>query len=188
MKNWTRTGLILLATWTLAPFVVSSGASAQAPDADAEFLGLLDRFRAGEVAPEISFLDGQGSEVSLSTYAGEALVVNFWATWCAPCIAEMPALDRLNQAVSEAGGRVIAINTDFQPEAGPEWLIENQIETLEAFYDSTGAAFFDSGASGLPYSLVIAPDGTVVAEVFGDAHWDTPAAIELVTELAELSS
>ena len=179
MKKQAQAIPTLIVAWVLAPLSL-----AQVPEGDEEFLGLLDRFRAGEAAPEIEFLDGQGRETSLAAYEGEALVVNFWATWCAPCLAEMPALDRLNQAVRGEGGRVIAINTDFAPDAAPLWLAEQTITTLEAFYDSTGAAFFDSGASGLPYSLLIAPNGTVVAEVFGEAPWDAPAAVDLLLKLA----
>ena len=187
--NWTWKAALIVVAGAMLPLsgaVVAQESHGHGDPAqnDEEFLGLLDPTRAGETAPLISFLDGQGQETNLQAYEGTALVVNFWATWCAPCIAEMPALDRLNQAVSESGGMVIAINTDFEPEAAPGWLSENQIETLEAFYDSTGSAFFDSGAAGLPYSLVIDPEGLVVAEVFGDAVWDTPAAIELVKELA----
>ena len=90
--------------------------------------------------------------VDLSNFDGQTLVINFWATWCAPCIEEMPALDTLNQRLqaAEVPARVIAINTDFVPENGPEWLIENNIRTLEAFYDATGNAFFDAGGGACP--------------------------------------
>ena len=154
-------------------------------DEDAEFLGLLDPLRAGEPAPAITFLNTQGQTRTLADYAGEALVVNFWATWCAPCIAEMPALDRLNQRFLAAGvkARVLTINTDFSPEVGPQWLAANGIQTLGAYYDHTGNAFFDAGGQGMPHTLIIAPAGTLAFDIFGDAPWDSDAAFERVADL-----
>ena len=178
-----KTQAALIAT-TFLMLVFSDPSVAQDQSHDEEFLGLLDYFRAGEPAPTIRFLNGDQQSVSLQDYEGTALVVNFWATWCAPCIAEMPALDRLNQAINDQGGMVIAINTDFDPEAATAWLRENEITSLEAFFDETGNAFFDAGGGGLPYTLVINADGFVAAEVFGDAPWDTAAAQAFVTELA----
>lgn len=172
-------GLILIGALVLG----LSGAAHSDEAADEEFLGLLQYDRAGDPAPTISFLDGRGRPTSLQAYKGTALVVNFWATWCAPCIAEMPALDRLNQAIRGTGAQVLAINTDFVPEDGPLWLKENGIKTLAPLYDHTGNAYFDAGGGGLPYSLVIDASGKIVAEVFGDAHWDTSAAIELMRGL-----
>ena len=171
---------------TLSVMLVFSGPiQAQGHGSDEEFLGLLDTTRAGEIAPAINFLNDEGETVILQDLSGTALVVNFWATWCAPCIAEMPALNRLNQNLLEAGGQVVAINTDFDPFAAREWLTDNQIDSLEAFFDDTGNAFFDVGGVGLPYSLIIGADGLIVAEVFGDAPWDAAAALDFVTTLAE---
>ena len=169
-----------------AALIVLMGAFQSATaDKDTEFLGLIDTLRAGEAAPEISFLDGDGSPRTLADYAGKALVVNFWATWCAPCIAEMPALDALNRRFieAEADAMVLTINTDFDPAQGPAWLTENQIQTLPALYDSTGNAFFDAGGKGMPHTLVIAPDGAIAFEIHGDAPWDANAAFETVVGL-----
>ena len=152
---------------------------------DDEFLGLLDFRRAGMPAPKISFLNETGHTVSLRDYRGSTLVVNFWATWCAPCLAEMPALDQLNETMFVEGGKVIAINTDFTSEAATFWLQENKIQSLALFYDDRGEAFFDAGGTGLPYSLILDPDGFIVAEVFGEAPWDTPAATAFVLGLGE---
>ena len=183
----TPAALILMAFGMLAlsghVLAQDHGGDAQFLDLDAEFLGLLDLTRAGQSAPDIQFLDGQGQRMTLRDFTGTALVVNFWATWCAPCIAEMPALDRLNQGLLPTGGQVIAINTDFDPDAAQAWLQDNQIMGLEAFFDDTGNAFFDAGGGGLPYSLIIDAQGMIVAEIFGDAPWDTPAALAYVREL-----
>ena len=175
MKMSLATALIVL---------ISAFQSATA-DKDEEFLGLLDTLRAGQPAPEIGFLDGDGTPRTLGDYAGQALVVNFWATWCAPCIAEMPALDALNRRfiTAEAPALVLTINTDFDPAQGPAWLTENQIQTLPALYDSTGNAFFDAGGRGMPHTLIITPAGTIAAEIHGDAPWDADAAFELMMGL-----
>ena len=140
------------------------------------FLALLDLTRQGQRAPALAFVDGAGREVTLQSYAGESLVVNFWASWCAPCIVEMPALNALSQAFSGQGLRVLAINTDFDASVGAQWLQAAGLEALEPFYDATGNAFFDAGGTGLPYSLIIDPSGLIIAELFGDAPWDSPAA------------
>lgn len=181
----TQVALIAVLLLVLAPLSPVRGQSEQG-GADAEFLGLLDKTRAGEVAPELAFLNAQGQQTDLRAYGGQVRVVNFWATWCAPCIGEMPALDRLNQALFDKGidGLVIAINTDFDSKTAPLWLKENQIQSLEAFYDETGGAYFAAGGGGLPYSLIIGADGRIAAEIFGDAPWDTPASVAFLRSLA----
>ena len=172
----TRIWLILLALLALPP-------KGGAQDPHQGFMDLLFLGRAGELAPEIGFVDHEGQGQSLEDFAGQVLVVNFWATWCAPCIAEMPALDRLNHALKDQNARVVAINTDFTADAGQAWQARNGLETLAFFWDETGNAFFDAGGTGMPYSLILNAEGRIVAEVFGDAPWDSAEALAFVRAL-----
>ncbi len=172
----TRTWLILLGLLALPP-------KGQAQDPHQGFKDLLFVDRAGDLAPEIAFVDHEGQGRNLADFAGQVLVVNFWATWCAPCIAEMPALDRLNNELRDQNARVIAINTDFTAETGQAWQARNGLETLAFFWDETGDAFFDAGGTGMPYSLILSADGRIVAEVFGDAPWDGAEALEFIGAL-----
>lgn len=176
----TRAGLIATAIISL-PFN-ASGETYQAISDD-EFTDLFSYSRSGEEPPDIAFLDQNGDSISLAGFGERLLVVNFWASWCAPCIAEMPALDNLNRELKSREGVVIAINTDFDFEIGRQWLDQNDISTLGHYWDNSGNAFFDAGGSGLPYTLIISAERGIIAEVFGDAPWDIPEITNFISSL-----
>ena len=141
--------------------------------------------REGELVPPIYFVDKGRKPQVLTDFAGQALVLNFWATWCAPCVAEIPALDRLNREIEGENARVLIINTDFTIEAGQALLSRNQIRSLDFFWDETGDTFFDVGGSGMPYTLILDADGRIVAEVFGAAPWGSDEAIAFVRGMSD---
>jgi thiol-disulfide isomerase/thioredoxin len=138
---------------------------------------------AGPV-PEVTFLDSDGNERSLADFQGRIVVLNLWATWCAPCRKEMPSLDRLQ---AEHGGEdleVVALAVD-----------RSDIDKIKAFYDELGVAnlavYHDPTAKagralrapGLPTTLVIDREGHEVGRVLGDAEWDGDDVVSLLTAI-----
>ncbi|MEE8352472.1 MAG: TlpA disulfide reductase family protein [Rhodospirillales bacterium] len=115
---------------------------------------------------------------SLSAYKGQGLIVNFWATWCAPCVREMPQLDRAREVLKGAGIDVLALSED---RAGAP-LVEkfyktNAIRNLEILIDKGGKVLRESKVRGLPTTLLIDAKGLEVGRVLGIAEWDSPKAI-----------
>jgi len=126
-------------------------------------------------APQTTFRDDDDNVLSLADLKGQGLVVNFWATWCAPCVAEMPALDRLDAEMADQGIRVIAINEDRNPDAvAPGFYEETGLTSLGLYADEGMQLAREASVSGLPTTLLINRNGDEVGAVVGPAEWDAP--------------
>jgi len=133
--------------------------------------------------PDAAFNDPDGNETSLKDFAGKPTLVNLWATWCAPCVKELPTLDRL--AAADAGKlNVVAVSQDMGPQPSVEaFLRSHKIATLEAYHDPKMAL---SGALGpdtvLPTSILYDANGKEVWRYVGDLDWTGPDAARLLGE------
>ena len=132
-------------------------------------------------APELSFLDGEGNEVSLEDFRGKVVILNLWATWCAPCRKEMPGLDRLQAALGKDGLQVLPLSLD-RGEVGQieTFYDEVGLTTLPIYRDPEAAAGRALGAYGLPTTVVLDRAGREVGRLLGPAEWDGAEAITLI--------
>jgi thiol-disulfide isomerase/thioredoxin len=132
-------------------------------------------------APALSFLDGQGNALSLEDFRGQVVVLNLWATWCAPCRREMPGLDRLQAALGDDGLKVVPLSLDrggvSQIEA---FYDEVGLPTLDIYHDPEAAAGRAFGAYGLPTTIVIDREGREIGRLLGPAEWDSEEAMTLI--------
>ncbi len=132
-------------------------------------------------APQTPFLLGDGREVTLADFRGNVMLVNFWATWCAPCVRELPSLDRLQARLGGEGLLVLAINQDRRGAAVAGPFLENLgVSQLVVFLDDRMRLGRALGVRGLPWSFLIDRDGNVVGELAGYAEWDTPEGLALI--------
>ena len=134
--------------------------------------------------PEALLTDAEGRETPLADWKGKWLVLNFWATWCAPCRREMPSLDRLQVAMP--GLAVLPVATGRNdPEAIARFYTEAAITALPTLRDPKSALARQLGVLGLPVTLIINPEGQEVARLIGDAEWDSPEAQALLTAMIQ---
>ncbi|HEY7383824.1 MAG TPA: TlpA disulfide reductase family protein [Beijerinckiaceae bacterium] len=135
--------------------------------------------------PDLAFNGPDGSPTSLAAFRGRTVLLNLWATWCAPCRQEMPALDRLQ---GELGGRdfeVVAVNIDTRNLDKPRtWLKEAGVARLAYYADPEAKVFQDlkrvGKAVGMPTTLLVDPDGCELALINGPAEWASEDALKLV--------
>src|SRR6185437_8753104 len=114
-------------------------------------------------------------------FKGRVLLVNLWATWCGPCVEEMPALERLQAQLGDKL-TILAISEDRGGEAAvAPFLAKNDIKQLAIYLDPKGAATSAFGAEGLPTSYLIAADGTILGKEEGGAKWDDAAMVAKLT-------
>jgi thiol-disulfide isomerase/thioredoxin len=141
----------------------------------------VHREHKGEPALAGTFSDPDGKPVTLAAFKGKPVLVNLWATWCAPCVKELPTLDKL---ASRGSIEVLAVSQDSGPHASVvAFLKDHQIGTLKAYQDDKMAL---SGAVGpdtvLPTSILIGADGKEVWRYVGDLDWTSPEAAKLLSE------
>lgn len=132
----------------------------------------------------VPFLDADGGEMDLSKYAGKTILLNFWATWCAPCRAEMPSLDALNQELGGDDFEVVTVATGRNPPAMiAKFFEDNGITSLPKLRDPKMKLARASGVLGLPVTLVVSPDGAEIARLQGEADWNSEEAQALLNAL-----
>jgi thiol-disulfide isomerase/thioredoxin len=143
----------------------------------------LSYAKRGTAAPIVPFTGADGREVSLRDYAGRPLLVNLWATWCAPCKAEMPMLDAL-AALEEGKTSVIAVSQDLTGRAPVRRFFEAaSITNLEPFTDSdNGLLGAIGGNPALPVTILYDSDGREVWRVMGAVEWDDAEIAKLLAE------
>ncbi|MDI6027735.1 TlpA disulfide reductase family protein [Corticibacterium sp. UT-5YL-CI-8] len=139
----------------------------------------------------LAFNGPDGKPMTVADHGGRTLLVNLWATWCAPCRAEMPALDKLESEMGGESFEVVAINVDTGDDAKPKkFLQETNVAALGFYRDSTMKVFNDLKgrglALGLPVTLLIDKDGCLISHMNGPAEWASADARALVeTALAK---
>ena len=145
----------------------------------------VDRSHKGQPAPAAAFNNPDGGKISLAKFRGAPVLVNLWASWCAPCIKELPTLDKLAASHRDDGKlAVIAVSQDTGPQASVEaFLAKLKVKDLGAYHDPKMAL---SGALGpdavLPTTILYAADGKEVWRYVGDLDWTGPEAAKLLAE------
>ena len=133
------------------------------------------------LVPELNFLNEQGVSLSLKEFRNKVLLVNLWATWCAPCRHEMPALDALQGDLGSSEFQVVAISTDRRGrEVVRDFYDKLGIENLAIYNDKTMKAPLALRVRGLPTTLLIDRKGREIGRLVGPARWDSKEAKELI--------
>lgn len=132
--------------------------------------------------PEAVLTKGDGSNGSLADYKGKWMVLNFWATWCAPCRTEMPSLDRLQAAMPEIAVVPVATGRN-DPERIEKFYAEAGVTSLPILRDPKSQLARPMGVLGLPVTVIVNPEGQEVARLIGGAEWDSPEAIAVLKAL-----
>jgi thiol-disulfide isomerase/thioredoxin len=134
-----------------------------------------------EALSEVRFQDANGTEKTLSDWRGKVVLVNLWATWCAPCRKEMPALDRLQKELGSSKFEVVAISIDRTGLAGArKFLDETGVKNLALYADPTTKLSSVLKAVGLPVTVLIDAEGREIGRLVGPAEWDSEDAKRLI--------
>jgi thiol-disulfide isomerase/thioredoxin len=167
----------------LLPLVVA-GAGSVADDRSS----VPERARLGEFipaspllpAPAISFVDLAGNTVSLSEFTGKIVLVNLWATWCEPCLREMPSLERVQSRLGDKLA-VVAISEDHGGSKTVDPFIDKLgLKSVKVYLDPKSAIERAFKVQGLPTSFLIDREGRVLGRVEGAAEWDMPKLLEVL--------
>ena len=135
---------------------------------------------------DLIFKDQQEKKISFSDFKGKVLLVNFWATWCAPCIREMPSLDRLKSKIDK-NFDVIAISLDRDGvKKVNDFFNENKITNLEKFFDIKNSLAKEINLIGIPTSFFINKKGDLIGYFQGDMEWDNDTVIEFINYLIKI--
>lgn len=158
-------------------------AAEQEAAAPAPALGIFVKAAEPQAVPDLSFTSADGKQHRLSEWRGKVVLLNLWATWCAPCKVEMPSLDRLQAKLGGDAFAVLALSVDRTGIGKPaEFFSGNNISRLAVYNDSESAATAALRASGLPVSVVLDGQGREAGRLTGPADWDSPATIAKLEE------
>ena len=156
-------------------------------------LAALNGTGTGRGYSAVAFSDATGKPVTLKDFAGKALLVNFWASWCIPCRAEMPALDTLAAQQNSDSFMVLPINLDLGAgglDKAKAFLAQGGWKNLPLYADSSFEAFkrlqVEAVATGLPSTLLIDKKGCEIGVLQGPAAWDSPEGTKVIEALKAL--
>ena len=138
-------------------------------------------------APKTIFFDTGGKELTLNDFKGRLTLVNFWATWCAPCRKEMPSLEVLSNQIGGDTFQVVTIATmRSSEEAVKKFFNDNNIIDLPNFRDPKGYLARASGVAALPLTILLDRNGNEISRLIGDADWAQDETIEFIKKAIEI--
>ena len=147
------------------------------PVAEAELLPKFEYAQMPKPGPQVPFTDADGNVLTLGAKKGKVLLVNFWATWCAPCLEEMPTLDRLQAELGGPRFEVVAINLNREGMSEAVSYLERNNITQLAAYNEKGFKFPRAiEVNGLPVTLLIDRNGLEIGRLIGPEEWDSREA------------
>ncbi|MGJ3232447.1 MAG: TlpA family protein disulfide reductase [Oceanicaulis sp.] len=193
MKAWltVRNAIIaaVLVGLSAIVYVIGSALVSSDPGAmDAFAVGPMSGFRTVSDAPDqpLTTLEtGDGREITLADKRGKVVLVNFWATWCAPCVVEMPYLDALQARYGSDAFEVVAISMDRTIDDAREFYRRNDLNHLALYHDKSFSAAMSAGARGLPLTVLYDRNGAEIGRLDGDAQWASEEAFALIEAAIE---
>jgi len=159
---------------------------------------VLEEFKAGEMkklilhespkaVSEEVFYNSNNDPISLKSFSGRLTLVNFWATWCAPCLEEMPSLSNLQKIKGSEKFNVVTIATmRNSPKSVENFFNKMSIDNLTKYQDPKGKLARSLKIAGLPLTLLLNKDNKEVARFIGDADWSSPNALKLIEKATEI--
>lgn len=144
-------------------------------------------FESPRQLPELKFMNRKNHQITLEAFRGSYVLLNIWATWCAPCREEMPALDRLQEKLGSPDFHVLPLSIDeAHPSVIRRFYEDLNIEFLYVYHDPTGAAFSKLALPGIPATLLVDRDGKGIGYVVGPVEWDNREVVnEILGYLAQ---
>ncbi len=139
------------------------------------------------VAEEFELDNLDGEREALSSYSGQLVLLNFWATWCPPCVEEMPSLQNLHDGLKDVAFSVVAVNVQEDRETVNEFVEDLEL-SFPVLLDHDGRTTRRYAVRGMPTSYLIAPDGRVIGAKIGFHIWDAPGYADGFRTVLELSS
>jgi cytochrome c biogenesis protein CcmG/thiol:disulfide interchange protein DsbE len=148
----------------------------------------LKPIRPGSQAPDFTAVNlATGDTVQFVDFAGQVILLNIWATWCVPCEAEMPSIQRLHEALSDSGLKILAVSVDVdESDQVLEWVRDRNL-TFDVFQDRTRRIEKLYQTTGVPESFVIDSSGVIVRWEIGDTDWNDAARRALFRRLLGLN-
>lgn len=144
----------------------------------------FERLQSERAAPKTAFADEGGTEISLDAFKGKIVILNFWATWCHPCMKEMPSLDRLASRLPTEKFAVVAVNEDRGGVAVAKPVLERiGVRGLAFYADPGGRLSRDLGVRGFPTTVLIGRDGNLLGNHEGEVDWDQKGQISYLLSL-----
>ena len=136
--------------------------------------------------PELAFTDAEDKPLTLASYKGKTVLLNFWATWCAPCVKEMPSLDRLQAEKGKDKFVVLPLSLDgpSRPKVAP-FYADRKLANLGIYFDKGKKVLGALDVSVLPTSILIDAQGRELGRLEGEADWDKPEALALMKAAVE---
>lgn len=165
--------------------VTSGEAPSSGAPGSAEFKHVVDRSHKGEAMPDKVFAALDGTPATLKALAaGKPMLVNLWATWCAPCIAELPALDQVAAASAPKGVNVVAVSQDLEGKTVvPPFWTARKLGTLKTWVDPENVLGFHYGTGTLPTTILYDKQGKEVLRVVGAMEWTGADGQALLKEI-----
>jgi thiol-disulfide isomerase/thioredoxin len=144
----------------------------------------VDRGQAGKPAPDVAFRNPDGGEIGMADFNGVPTLVNLWATWCGPCIKELPTLDKLAESHAVDGTLgVIAVSQDMKPQAEVSaFLAKLGVKHIGAYHDEKMALSGALGVQVMPTTILYGSDGKEIWRYVGDMDWTSAEAENLLSE------
>ena len=180
-RGWTRSpylwGLVALAALITAAWVLRDNA---------------EPVVVGFEAPDFSAVDLEGGRRSVFEHRGEVLLVNVWATWCPPCLEEMPSMQRLYEEFADDGFEILAVSVDApygeadaagRPGGKLDLFADEHGLTFPILHDPEGRVQRVYRTTGVPETFLIGRDGIIYKKIAGGTHWDSQVNRELVQRL-----
>ena len=134
---------------------------------------------AGDTAPSFAITTDSGKQITRANFGGKLLVLNFWATWCPPCIEEMPSLNEFAQQVSKDGVVVLGVSIDRNEQVYKRFLQQNRL-AFDTARDPEAGIAAEYGTFKWPETYIINADGKVVEKHIGPKNWNDPAIVASV--------
>jgi peroxiredoxin len=133
----------------------------------------------GDTAPEFAITTDSGRSISRANFGGKLLVLNFWATWCPPCVQEMPSLEQFSRDMSKEGVIVLGISVDKDANAYRAFLERANVSFLTA-RDAENKINAEYGTFKYPETYIISPEGKVVQKIIGPETWTDPRMTQMI--------